>query len=106
MTIRHIVLFKLHPDIDASDPRVRQAADISRSHPYHIEEILEWWAGPGESNRDVSCDFMVMALFESYAALLHYLEHPHHREGVELWRSIASWSVIDVNEEESRIRGS
>ncbi|MBF6331835.1 Dabb family protein [Nocardia transvalensis] len=100
MTVRHIVLFTLNPGVGRSDARVAAAAALSESHREHIPEILEWWTGFDCGNRSISADFAVMGRFEDMDAVARYLEHPHHREGVSAWSSVASWTVIDLNDRE------
>jgi len=71
----------------------------------HIDEIREWWSGYDESGRDISADFMIMGLFDNSAAVARYLEHPHHQLGVEAWRAIADWVVVDISEDAKSHQG-
>ena len=98
MTIRHMVLFTLRPDVDREDPRVLAAADLSRSHAEHIPEIDQWWAGFDIGRRQISADFAVVGTFADLDAVTRYLNHPHHRRGAAAWGALASWTVIDVDE--------
>lgn len=103
MSIRHIVLFELREGVSRNDPAVQRAAALSRSHPEHIDEIEDWWAGFDLTGRDISVDFMVMGSFATPRALERFAVHPHHRQGVGAWSKIANWHVIDVDEAESRL---
>lgn len=99
MTIRHIVLFTLNEGIERHDPRVLEAAKLSESHHEHISEILTWQTGFDVSGRSISADFAVAGTFNDASALARYMDHPHHRKGVEAWRDLASWTVIDLDED-------
>ena len=99
MSVRHIVLFTLHSGIARDDRRVTAAAQLSEEHFEQIDDILEWWSGFDVSGRDVAADFAVVGRFADRAAVARYLRHPHHRQGVEAWRRLADWVVIDVDEE-------
>ncbi|HEV8555471.1 MAG TPA: Dabb family protein [Actinophytocola sp.] len=102
MSIRHIVLFKFRSGVTWADPRVAEAARMSKSHGQHIDEIQEWWAGPDVYRRDNSYDFAVMGLFADHDALSRYQAHPHHQKGTVLWRELATWIVLDLDEERAR----
>lgn len=102
MSLLHIVLFSLHAGVQAKDPRVTDAAQLSAEHPRYIPEIREWWSGFDVSGRDIAADFMVMGVFDSVTARDRYLAHPHHREGVRAWADLADWKVIDVDEDVAR----
>ena len=99
MSVRHIVLFTLHSGITRDDCRVTEAAQLSDEHFEQIDDILEWWSGFNISERDVAADFAVIGRFADRAAVTRYLHHPHHQMGVEAWRRLADWIVIDVDEE-------
>jgi len=97
-----VVLFTLHSGVSRDDPRVVAAADIAREHARQISEINEWWTGFDESGRDIAADFIVMGLFDDYAAVARYIKHPHHNLGVKAWQEIADWVIIDVTEDAAR----
>ena len=98
MTIRHIVLFTLNPDVSREDPRVLAAAELSESHREHVPDILTWWTGFDAGRREISADFAVIGTFTDMSAVARYLDHPHHRQGVVAWSALASWTVIDLDE--------
>lgn len=102
MTIRHVVLFKVRTDVDLDDLRLKKARALSESHQEHIDEIQSWWAGVNISHRGDAYDYMVMGTFTDSASLERYLSHPHHRAGVDLWRRLATWVVIDVDDESAK----
>ncbi|MGJ7908017.1 Dabb family protein [Actinopolyspora sp. H202] len=102
MTIHHIVLFTLNANLTREDPRVLAAAEFSESHREHIPEILTWWTGFDTSCRQISADFAVIGTFRDMSAVDRYLDHPHHREGVATWSALASWTVIDLDDDNSR----
>ncbi|MFJ1643384.1 MULTISPECIES: Dabb family protein [unclassified Streptomyces] len=93
--IRHSVLFRFRPGIDWSDPRARAAEAATASHPAQIKEILGWEFGRNLTERAAGYDFALVGTFGNLEAVDHYLNHPDHVRGVELWREIATWVVAD-----------
>ncbi|HWE89429.1 MAG TPA: Dabb family protein [Pseudonocardiaceae bacterium] len=104
MSIRHIVLFKFNDGVSWRDPRAVQAAEMSASHPEHIQEIQEWMVGRNATDRDIAYDFAVIGTFRDRDALDRYMCHPHHQNGVAMWRELSTWAVVDL--EEKRPSGS
>ncbi|WP_043266811.1 Dabb family protein [Streptomyces sp. CT34] len=93
--LNHVVLFKFRPGVTWDDPRALQAERASRRHPVHIPEILSWECGRNTTDRDIGYDFAVIGRFSDHQAVESYLSHPDHVQGVELWREIATWAVVD-----------
>jgi hypothetical protein len=95
VSIRHVVLFRFRQGVDWSDPRASAAAQVTADHPRYIPEILNWECGRNLTDRAVACDFALVGTFADRAAVDSYLIDPDHQRGVELWREIATWVVVD-----------
>ncbi|GHF31008.1 Dabb family protein [Streptomyces griseoluteus] len=95
MGVRHVVLFKFKDGINWSDPRAEEAEAATLRHPLHIPEIANWSCGRNTAARSIAHDFAVIGDFADRDAVHRYLTHPDHVRGVELWRAIADWSVVD-----------
>ncbi|WP_307854066.1 Dabb family protein [Streptomyces tagetis] len=89
------MLFKFKDGLDWSDPRAAEAESVTRQHPRHIPEIVHWQCGRNVSGRPIAHDFALVGDFTDRQAVDRYLTHPDHVRGVELWRAIADWSVVD-----------
>ncbi|QKW07734.1 Dabb family protein [Streptomyces sp. NA04227] len=95
MGIRHVVLFKFKDGVTWADPRAKAAEAATREHPRHIPEIGHWQCGRNVAQRAIAHDFALTGDFADRDAVARYLVHPDHVRGVELWRAIADWSVVD-----------
>lgn len=93
--LNHVVLFKFHDGVSWDDPRAREAEQVSQGHPRHIPDIISWECGRNTTARDIGYDFAVLGRFADHDAIKRYLVHPDHVRGVELWRRIATWAVVD-----------
>ena len=94
--ILHLVFFKFIEPYQWGDEEVIDAESTTHQHPLYIDESLGWACGRNISERAQAMDFVVMGLFENHTQLSAYLIHPDHMRGVEKWRRIATWSVVDV----------
>lgn len=96
MGIRHIVLFKFKDGVTWSDPRAEEAEAATLGHPQRIPDIKSWQCGRNVADRPIAHDFALIGDFADPDAVARYLVHPDHVRGVELWRAIADWSVVDL----------
>ncbi|MGP7734066.1 Dabb family protein [Oceanimonas smirnovii] len=96
--LMHIVLFKFKDSWSWSSLEAIEAERVTRTHPNHIDEIKGWTCGRNitRRDRDIATDFVVIGLFKDRKTLNDYLIHPDHQVGVEKWKAIAEWSVIDI----------
>lgn len=94
--LMHIVLFTFKPPWSWASLEALEAEKTSRNHPIHINEIKGWTCGRNTVKRDIAADFVVMGLFENRNNLNTYMNHPDHQKGVNHWKSIADWKVIDI----------
>lgn len=95
--ILHIVLFNFKKPWSWSSNNAIEAEQATRNHPNHIKEIKGWVCGRNISRRDIAADFVVLGIFENQDELEKYIVHPNHIEGVEKWRAIANWNIVDID---------
>jgi hypothetical protein len=94
--IVHTVLFRFRPGFDWSRSEAHAAEKLTGEHPHHIDVIRTWLCGRNVTARDNACDFAVVATFRDREALDRYMTHEHHRLGIEAWRAISTWTVVDL----------
>ncbi|MBP2836894.1 Dabb family protein [Dickeya zeae] len=95
--ILHIVLFTFKKPYNWSSPVALEAEEITRNHPLHISEIRGWVCGRNVADRAVAADFVVLGMFDSQQDVAAYLVHDNHQVGVEKWKAIAEWNVVDID---------
>ena len=103
--ICHVVCFKFRDGVTWADPRAQAAELISRGHPEHIPEIVTWAVGRNTTERPVAYDFCVIGWFEDRDALERYQVHPDHQRGVEAWRELSTWVVVDLDDTKDALLG-
>ncbi len=96
--ICHIVCFRFRDGVTWADPRAQAAELISRGHPEFIPDIVHWAVGRNTTERAVAYDFSVIGWFEDRDALERYQVHPDHQRGVEAWRELSTWVVVDLDD--------
>jgi hypothetical protein len=96
VTIRHIVLFRLHGGVSHDDPRVTEAVAGSAGLRTTVPGGEDWRIGADTSDREVSADFGGVGDFESPAVLRAFLTHPDHVAAADRWTRIAGWTVCDL----------
>lgn len=85
MPVRHVVVFRFHPDTPAEPVEALRSAlaELGAALP----EILTYDVGPDLGVNAASWDFAVSATFADAAGYLAYRDHPDHqriiREQVE-----------------------
>jgi len=95
--IRHLVLFKFKGGITWDDERAPRAEAATAGHPKHIPEILAWECGRNMTPRPVAYDFALVGTFRDREALQRYMVDPDHMIGVNLWKEISTWVVVDYD---------
>jgi hypothetical protein len=96
MTIRHMVLFRLNPDVPVDDPRVAEAVAGSAALRGSVPGGEDWRIGPDLSGRDVAAHFGGVGDFASQEVLSAFLAHPDHVAAAGRWSPIATWTICDV----------
>ncbi|REL31304.1 Dabb family protein [Thalassotalea euphylliae] len=93
----HIVLFNFKKGFSWASQESADAELSTKNHPKQIDQIQGWLCSRNVSDRKLAADFMVLGLFNNISDVQDYLIHPNHQEGVEKWRKIANWQVIDID---------
>jgi Stress responsive A/B Barrel Domain len=96
VTIRHLVLFRLHEGVATDDPRVPEAVAGSAGLRETVPGGEDWRIGPDLSGRDVAADYAGAGDFASMATLAEFLAHPLHQAAAQRWAPIATWTVADI----------
>ena len=99
--IRHIVLFRLADGVRPDDAEVQYAVAAEHRLAEQIPEGRSWRFGPSVTSRDACADFAGVGDFDTLDALARFLGHPAHLDAAKLWRNLATWTVADLDFEES-----
>jgi Stress responsive A/B Barrel Domain len=75
--IRHVVLWRLKRDVDASFPRIRAALEAQRAK---VPGLLRVEVGRNIASSRRAVDMALICDFESREALAAYHRHPAHME--------------------------
>ena len=94
--ILHIVLFDFKKGVSWQNQRAIEAETVSKGHSKHIPQIKKWTVGRNVISRSQSSDFCVMGLFEDKEDLEIYQAHEDHMCGVDSWKEISDWKVMDI----------
>ena len=92
----HIVLFSFKSPWNWSSLEAIAAERATRKHHHYIREIKGWISGRNVTHRSIAADFAVVGLFENKEDMNAYLVHPDHQAGVDKWKIIADWTVVDL----------
>lgn len=95
--LMHIVLFTFKNPWSWASLEAIEAEKLSKKHSSHISEIKGWTCGRNIIKRDIAADFVVIGLFENRDDFYSYMDHPNHQIGINKWKFIADWKVIDIN---------
>ncbi|MFT2112065.1 Dabb family protein [Marinomonas sp. 2405UD68-3] len=93
----HIVLFNFREGFNWSSQEAIDAEQSTKDHPNHIEQIKGWLCSRNVSTRTIAADFMVLGIFKNMGDIQNYLKHPNHQEGVDKWKTVADWQIIDID---------
>ena len=94
MAYRHVVLFRVHDDVD--DARVDEAVAALRALAA-VPGVLEWTVRLSDDERKGRI-IVENALFESRATIESFRVHPLHQTSSDLLREIADWWIGDYEE--------
>ncbi|GIV96486.1 MAG: hypothetical protein KatS3mg057_1143 [Herpetosiphonaceae bacterium] len=76
--IRHIVLFRLRPEISAG--QLDELMDALRALKDTIPEIRSFEVARDEIGSERSASFGILSSFDDFDALRRYQQHPDHQE--------------------------
>jgi len=75
--IRHVVMFRFTPDVDAAHIAALSAAFDAL--PALIRELRSYRHGPDLGRSDGNFDYVVVADFDTFDDFLTYRAHPDHQ---------------------------
>jgi len=93
--IKHIVLFRVKEGVSGEDPRLLRAIGTLRELEGRIDGIRLWEVGKNVSDRPLAVDYALASAFGSREDLARYVDHPAHREAVEMLKEVCTWQVCD-----------
>lgn len=93
--VAHLVLFKLKPGINKSDPRFLACLETMKNLPSKIPQILAFSCGENFSDRSVAFDAGLYSTFVNKSDLQVYLNHPSHQDAAKAMKEIAEWNIAD-----------
>ena len=97
--INHIVLLKLKPGVERSDPRVSDSIATLLALRDQIDGIERWDHGWNFTQRPVAYDYALDSTFRSRAALDAYGPHPAHQAAIVKLREVMDWVLCDFEPE-------
>lgn len=95
--IRHVVLMQFRPGLTADDSRVLLAVAAEQRLAADLPDGGSWRFGPNLTHRDIGADFVGTGDFDSLLALDRFLADPAHRNAVERWHGLATFTVADLD---------
>lgn len=96
--ITHAVLFKLFEGVTADSEAGRRFHEAMLALPGKIEEIREWHCGFNVTSDSEAYDYVLVARFESKAALHRYFDHPAHLELLAMLGTVAKLRFGDIED--------
>lgn len=89
MTVRHVVVFRFHPDTSPDAVEALRSALVGFAPG--LPEVLTYDVGPDLGVNPASWDFAVSATFADAEGYLAYRDHPEHQRIIrELVEPIAA----------------
>lgn len=96
MTIRHMVLVTLEPEVEPTDPRVVAACQAEDELLAQAPGGEGWRFSRDVARRPISADFAGVGDFPSMDAVQEFLNHRSHVEVIRLWAGLARIVVADL----------
>lgn len=94
MPLRHIVLFRIRPEVgDVQIAEALEALEVLKVIP----GLIEWTVRRSEDERKGTV-IVENALFEDRKALADFAAHPLHEASAALLRTIADWWIGEYEE--------
>ncbi|MDB5815288.1 MAG: Stress responsive Barrel Domain-containing protein [Rhodocyclales bacterium] len=94
--ITHVVLFRFLDGVTRDKPAVQAMHSALQKLPGLIDEIRDWQCGFNTTPDEQAWDYILVASFQSRAALYSYFEHPSHGEVMELVNEVAEIRFGDL----------
>ena len=94
--IRHLVLFRFKPGVQADDARVVAVRRAMAALPDLIPFIRDWQHGLNLTADAQAWDYGLAAAFDDENDLQRYFAHPAHLPVLAQWEAIAELVFVDL----------
>ncbi|KJH88485.1 stress protein [Pseudomonas fluorescens] len=95
--MRHIVMFRRLPGVDAQPEREADLVDRMRDLTQEIDFIRDWRVAANELDRPICWDYILEASFDDADAVQRYLPHPAHQALVADLKQYFEWVAVDYS---------
>ncbi|HCB06423.1 MAG TPA: Dabb family protein [Nocardioides sp.] len=101
MTVRHVVLLRRQPDVEADPSAEADLTGRLRSLGAEIPGIEGWRVAANEYDRPLCWDYLLEASLPDPDALTAYLAHPAHQALLPELSAYFELAVVDFDPERS-----
>ncbi|SHN20953.1 Stress responsive A/B Barrel Domain [Pseudomonas asturiensis] len=93
--MRHIVMFRRLPGVDAQPLLEADLVARMRALPEKIDFIRDWRVVANELERSICWDYLIDSEFDNADAVARYLPHPAHQALVKDLKQYFEWAAVD-----------
>lgn len=95
--MRHIVMFRRLPGIDAQPEMEAKLVARMRDLRAEIDFIRDWRVAANELDRPICWDYVLESSFDDANAVERYLPHPAHQALVADLKQYFEWVAVDYS---------
>ncbi|PVZ39091.1 Dabb family protein [Pseudomonas sp. CC120222-01a] len=95
--MRHIVLFRRLPGVEAQPEREAVLVARMRDLTEEIDFIRDWRVAANELDRPICWDYILESSFDDADAVARYLPHPAHQALVADLKQYFEWVAVDYS---------
>ncbi|MDP9712076.1 UNVERIFIED_ORG: hypothetical protein J2X80_004177 [Pseudomonas fluorescens] len=95
--MRHIVMFRRLPGVDAQPEREADLVGRMRDLTQEIDFIRDWRVAANELDRPICWDYILESSFDDADAVQRYLPHPAHQALVADLKQYFEWVAVDYS---------
>lgn len=95
--MRHIVLFRRLPGVEAQPEREAVLVARMRDLTEEIDFIRDWRVAANELDRPICWDYILESSFDDADAVQRYLPHPAHLALVAELKQYFEWVAVDYS---------
>jgi len=95
--MRHIVLFRRLPGIEAQPELETALVGRMRDLTEQIDFIRDWRVAANELDRPICWDYILESSFDDADAVQRYLPHPAHQALVADLKQYFEWVAVDYS---------
>lgn len=93
--MRHIVMFRRLPGVDAQPLLEADLVARMRALPEQIDFIRDWRVAANELDRPICWNYLIDSAFDDADAVARYLPHPAHQALVKDLKQYFEWAAVD-----------